>query len=153
MKPAIGPVYGRHHQLASTMAILSGIIGVLVLSGERPHPSQKVVAQMTTITSVLSVMARRLIIPVALAGGVILAPAFAILDNFGAGTVSARPAGGSHHSGPDYWSITGARVGAAGEQEVSTYGGSHKHLRVEQQLYGPGIVEVPHVDTSVHQSR
>jgi hypothetical protein len=59
----------------------------------------------------------------------------------------------AHHTGPDYISITGARVGAPGEQEVSNYGGSHKHLWVEQQLYGPGAVAVPHVDTTVQQSR
>jgi hypothetical protein len=57
------------------------------------------------------------------------------------------------HTGPNYISITGARVGAPSEQEVSGYGGSHKHLWVEQQLYGPGVVAVPHVDTTVHQSR
>lgn len=57
------------------------------------------------------------------------------------------------HTGPDYISITGWRVGAPSEQEVSNYGGSHKHLWVEQQLYGPGRVAVPHVDTTVHQSR
>jgi hypothetical protein len=102
---------------------------------------------MTTIASALSVLARRLIIPVVLTG-TILAPTFSILANDGATTVSAR-----HHSGPDYWSITGARVGAPSEQEVSSYGGSHKHLWVEQQLYGPGLVAVPHVDTTVHQSR
>ena len=67
-------------------------------------------------------------------------------------TVSAQPIR-RHHSGPDYWSITGARVGAPSEYEVSTYPGSHKHTWIEQQLYGPGVVDVPHVDTTVHQSR
>jgi hypothetical protein len=76
-----------------------------------------------------------------------------MLVNVGATTESAQPMGGSHHSGPDYWSLTGARVGAPSEQEVSIYGGSHKHLWVDQQLYGPGVVEVPHTDTTVHQSR
>ena len=104
-------------------------------------------------TSTLSVMARRGIVAVALAGAVVLAPALAILTNPGAATVSAERTDGSHHSGPDYRSITGARVGAPSEHEVSTYGGSHKHLWVEQQLYGPGVVDVPQVDTSVHQSR
>jgi hypothetical protein len=49
--------------------------------------------------------------------------------------------------------ITRYRVGAPSEYEVSYYGGSHKHLWVEQQLYGPGVVVVPHVDTTVQQSR
>ena len=57
------------------------------------------------------------------------------------------------HTGPNYVSITGVRVGAPSEQEVSSWGGSHKHDWVEQQLYGPGVVAVPHVDTTVHQSR
>jgi hypothetical protein len=65
----------------------------------------------------------------------------------------AAVADGTHHGGPDYASTTGARVGAPSEQEVSTYGGSHKHLWVEQQLYGPGVVPIPRADTTVHQSR
>jgi hypothetical protein len=108
-------------------------------------------------TAPASAIARRLIIPLALVGAVILAPAFAIFANEGANagttTVSAQPVGVNPHGGPDYWSITGYRVGAPSEQEVSIYGGSHKHLWVEQQLYGPGLVQVPHVDTTVHQSR
>jgi hypothetical protein len=89
-------------------------------------------------------------------GIAVLAPAYAILANTASATAATTwtvPVRGSHHGGPDYWSITGARVGAPSEQEVSVYGGSHKHLWVEQQLYGPGVVEVPHVDTTVHQSR
>jgi hypothetical protein len=106
-----------------------------------------------TTFATASVWARRAIVASTLAGAVILAPAVAILADAGATTVSAQPTGGRHHSGPDYWSITGARVGAPSEQEVSTYGGSHKHLWIEQQLYGPGVVDVPRVDTSVHQSQ
>jgi hypothetical protein len=98
-------------------------------------------------------LARRATVGVTLAGALLLAPAVAILANAAATTVSAQPTGGNHHSGPDYWSITGARVGAPSEQEVSIYGGSHKHLWVEQQLYGAGVVDVPQVDTSVHQSQ
>jgi hypothetical protein len=98
-------------------------------------------------TSIWSVSARRLIGAVALGGAVIGA------SLAGATTAWAQPAGGSHHSGPDYSSITGWRVGAPSEEEVSFYGGSHKHEWVEQQLYGPGVVDVPRVDTTVHQSR
>lgn len=97
--------------------------------------------------SIWGVFARRLIVAVALAGAVIAAMLA------GATAAWAQPMGGPHHTGPDYVSITGARVGAPSEQEVSAYGGSHKHLWVEQQLYGPGVVYVPHVDTTVHQSR
>ena len=86
-----------------------------------------------------------------------LAPGFALFGNAASATAAPTtwtlPLRGSHHGGPDYWSTTGARVGAPSEGEVSTYGGSHKHLWIEQQLYGPGVVEVPHVDTTVHQSR
>jgi hypothetical protein len=106
-----------------------------------------------TTFATAAALARRVTVAVTLAGALLLAPAVAILANAGAPTVSAQPTGGSHHSGPDYWSITGARVGAPSEQEVSIYGGSHKHLWVEQQLYGPGLVDVPQVDTSVHQSQ
>ena len=106
---------------------------------------------MIRITSALAVLARRLIVAAVLVGAVILAPAYAIIANDGAAIVSTEARG--HHGGPNYWSITGARIGAPGEREVSTYGGSHKHLWVEQQLYGPGVVGVPHVDNTVHQSR
>ncbi|HXA12812.1 MAG TPA: hypothetical protein VNW93_11590 [Mycobacterium sp.] len=91
--------------------------------------------------------ARQLIVAAALAGAVIVAMLV------GAGTASANRTPGTPHTGPDYVSITGARVGAPSEQEVSNYGGSHKHLFVEQQLYGPGVVAVPRVDTTVRQSR
>src|SRR5262249_40130214 len=110
---------------------------------------------MSTIISVASALARRLIVPVT-AGAVILAPAFGLVATLDAPTAAAR----SHHGavyGPSpnhrYWSVTGSRLGAPSEGEVSQYGGSHKHLWVEQQLYGPGIVAVPNVDTTVHQSR
>jgi hypothetical protein len=82
-----------------------------------------------------------------LAGGAVIV---ALFVSPGAAAESTTHA---HHTGPDYISITGARVGAPSEQEVSNYGGSHKHLWVEQQLYGPGAVAVPHVDTTVQQSR
>jgi hypothetical protein len=112
-------------------------------------------AVMTTITRHLA-QARRVISWLTLVIAIVAAPAWAILEDAGVAsatpTASTQPFGGTN-TGPNYWSITGARVGAPGEQEVSSYGGSHKHLWVEQQLYGPGVVFVPHVDTSVHQSR
>ena len=98
-------------------------------------------------------LARRVVVAAVLTGAALLAPAIAIAANAQATTVSAPPLNERHHSGPDYWSITGARVGAPSEQGVSIYGGSHKHLWVEQQLYGPGAVSVPPPDTTVHQSR
>jgi hypothetical protein len=110
---------------------------------------------MTTITRHLAT-ALRVISWLGLAIAIVAAPAWAILENPGSAgatsTVSTQPFGGTQ-TGPNYWSITGARVGAPSEQEVSNYGGSHKHLWVEQQLYGPAAVYVPHVDTTVHQSR
>jgi hypothetical protein len=75
----------------------------------------------------------------------------ALFVNTGAAWADATDLG--PHTGPDYISITGVRVGAPSEQEASSWGGSHKHEWVEQQLYSPGRVAVPHVDTSVHQSR
>jgi hypothetical protein len=112
-------------------------------------------AVMTTTTRHLA-PALRLIGLLALAITIVAAPAWAILTNpaaaIAAPTASTQPFGGTN-TGPNYWSITGAWIGAPGEQEVSTYGGSHKHLWVEQQLYGPGVVYVPHVDTTVRQSR
>jgi hypothetical protein len=105
----------------------------------------------------LLVLTRQLIICPALAISVLAAPVSAILADAATATaapaMSTVPTRGPHHGGPDYWSITGAHVGAPSEGEVSMYGGSHKHLWVEQQLYGPGVVDVPHVDTTVHQSR
>jgi hypothetical protein len=86
----------------------------------------------------------RLMLPAALAGAI----SAAVLG--GAPVAAAQT---THHSGPNYSAITGARIGAPSEQEVSTYGGSHKHLWVEQELYGPGVVDVPRVDNTVHQSR
>jgi hypothetical protein len=101
------------------------------------------------------VLIRQLILTLAMAS-VALAPAWVILANSGAAVakpvVPVQPVPG-RHGGPDYWSITGARVGAPSELDVSRYGGSHKHLWVEQQLYGSGVVVVPHVDTTVHPSR
>src|ERR1700730_16350699 len=96
----------------------------------------------TTFAAALkwTAFARQLIVAAALVGA-------------GRATAWANPPPGDPHTGPDYVSITGARVGAPSEQEVSNYGGSHKHLFVEQQLYGPGVVSVPQGDTTVHQSR
>jgi hypothetical protein len=91
--------------------------------------------------------ARQLIVAAVFAGAVMVAMLV------GAGSAWANPTPVIPHTGPDYVSITGARVGAPSEQQVSYYGGSHKHLFVEQQLYGPGVVAVPQVDTTVHQSR
>jgi hypothetical protein len=104
----------------------------------------------------LPVLIRQSIVSLAMVSTVLLAPAWAMLAN--SGTAVAEPTASvqlvrGHHGGPNYWSITGARIGAPSEGEVSQYGGSHKHLWVEQQLYGPGVVSTPHVDTTVHQSR
>lgn len=101
-------------------------------------------------TSKWTAFARQLLVAAALAGAILGAMVV------GAGTASANStpwAPWTPHTGPDYASITGARVGAPSEQQVSSYGGSHKHLFVEQQLYGPGVISVPQVDTTVHQSR
>jgi hypothetical protein len=84
---------------------------------------------------------------------VLLAPAWAMLATSAPAVAMQTVQPIRHHSGPDYWPITGARVGAPSEGEVSSYGGSHKHLWVEQELYGAGVVVVPRVDTTVHQSR
>jgi hypothetical protein len=92
---------------------------------------------------------RRIVAGAFIASAALFAPAVGVLVNTGIAT--AEPA--THHTGPDYQSITGWRVGAPSEAEVSIYGGSHKHLWVEQQLYGPGAVSVPQVDNGVHQSR
>jgi len=104
----------------------------------------------------LPVLVRKVIVSLAMVAIVLLAPAWAMLATSGvavaAPTGTAQPIPG-HHGGPNYWAITGARAGAPSEGEVSSYGGSHKHLWVEQELYGPGVVVVPHVDTTVHQSR
>jgi hypothetical protein len=105
----------------------------------------------------LPVPVRHLIISVALVPAVLLAPAWAMLATSAPAGATSTSTGTAepdrHHGGPNYWAITGARVGAPNEGEVSSYGGSHKHLWVEQELYGPGVVVVPHVDTTVHQSR
>lgn len=107
----------------------------------------------TSASRSASTLLRRGAAALALAGAVIIPPALVTLSDFGAATASAQPAADDQHGGPDYQSITGARVGAPSEYEVSYYGGSHKHLWDEQQLYGPGVVVVPHVDTTVQQSR
>ena len=105
-------------------------------------------------TRQLPVLLQKSIVSLAMAAIVLLAPAWAMLATSGvavaAPTVQPIP---GHHGGPNYWAITGARVGAPSEGAVSSYGGSHKHLWVEQELYGPGVVVVPRVDTTVHQSR
>jgi hypothetical protein len=114
---------------------------------------------MNTITRHVQARTGRSIVGLALAGAILAAPAYAVLADPALASAAPTtttlplPTRSSNHGGPDYWSITGARVGAPSEGEVSIYGGSHKHLWVEQQLYGPGVVEVPHVDTTVHQSR
>jgi hypothetical protein len=100
-----------------------------------------------------STLLRRAAAALALAGAVIVPPALATLTDFGAATAVAQPASDDKHGGPDYQAITGSRVGAPSEYDVSYYGGSHKHLSVEQQLYGSGVVVIPQVDTTVHQSR
>ena len=56
---------------------------------------------MTTITSGLSVLARRILIPFALAGAAILAPAFGILVDHETTTISAQ-GGESNYQGPGY---------------------------------------------------
>jgi hypothetical protein len=99
-------------------------------------------------TSIWSASVRWLIVAAVVVAGII----WAMLATVAAPTASAETTLGTHHTGPDYQSITGYRIGAPSEQEVSVYGGSHKHLWVEQQLYGPGVVYVPQVDSSVHQS-
>jgi hypothetical protein len=103
----------------------------------------------------LPVPVRHLIISGAMVPIVVLAPAWAMLAT--SAPVGATSTGAAepdrHHGGSNYGPITGARVGAPNEGEVSSYGGSHKHLWVERELYGPGVVVVPHVDTTVHQSR
>jgi hypothetical protein len=109
-----------------------------------------------TTTRHLPVLIRQIIITLAI-GYVVLAPLFAIPA--GPGTAAAAPTSsvqqvrGHHQGGPHYWSITGARIGAPSEGQVSQYGGSHKHLWVEEQLYGSGVFVTPHVDATVHQSR
>lgn len=92
---------------------------------------------------------RQLLVAGALAGVVMMAALFG--TGIAAAWADATPS--TPYTGPDYTSITGWRVGAPGEGEVSYYGGSHKHLWVEQQLYGAGVVSVPHIDTGVQQSR
>ena len=108
---------------------------------------------MTTITRHLA-PARRVTMVLALVIAIVAAPAWAILENPGSAaatsTVSTQPVGGTH-TGPDCGSTTGARIGAPSEADVSE--GHHNHLGTEQRLYGDGLVFVPHVDTSVHQSR
>jgi hypothetical protein len=94
---------------------------------------------------------RRIFAGAVIASAALFGPAVGVLADTGIATASAEP--NHHHTGPDYQSVTGWRVGAPSEAEVSIYGGSHKHLWIEQQLYGTGVVGVPQVDNSVHQSR
>ena len=90
-------------------------------------------------------MSARWLIVVAVVVGAVI---WAMLANVGAPTAWAETTVETHHSGPGYQSITGYRIGAPSELEVSTYGGSHKHLWVEQELYGPGVVYVPRLITA-----
>jgi hypothetical protein len=90
---------------------------------------------MTTITSAPWVFARRLIISLALASAVILAPAFGILANLDTTAVAAaQSTSGSTYAGPG-----------------ALYGNGNPRQSVQHELGGLG--QVPHVDTSVHQSR
>ena len=91
---------------------------------------------MSTITSAASVPARRLIVSLALAGAVILAPAFGIFANGETTAVAAAQSTGSTYTGPG-----------------PINGGDNRHIWVQHELDGPGLGQVPHVDTSVHQSR
>ena len=101
---------------------------------------------MATHGIAVSVLKRRLVIPIVIAGA---AMAASVMPTASAASGSPDPGGGS-----DYWSMAGdPNGGAPGEQEVSIYGGSHEHLWIEQQLYGSRLVTVPRVDTTVHQSR
>jgi hypothetical protein len=101
---------------------------------------------MATHGIAVSAVGRRLVIPIVLA-----VAAMAALTTATASAASGSPDPGG---GSDYWSVTGdPNGGAPGEQEVSIYCGSHEHLGIEQQLYGSRLVSVPHVDTTVHQSR
>jgi|ERR1700686_888041 hypothetical protein len=108
---------------------------------------------MTTITRHLA-SARRVIGSLALATAIVAAPAAAILEYPGSAgatpTASTQPVGGTTRGGPDSGPTTGGAPSAA---EASTSPGSHKHLGAQQPLYGDGLILVPHVDTTVHQSR
>jgi hypothetical protein len=96
------------------------------------------------------------IIQLALAMSMLTAPATVIsLATAGsaaaASTTSTIPLGGhgghgghSGDSGHNGGGSAGAHIGATG-----TYGRNH----YESWMYGPGTVVVPHVDTTVHQSR
>jgi hypothetical protein len=100
---------------------------------------------MATHGTAISVLIQRLVVPAVFVVAPMAAPVAATAS---ADDVSPDP------GGPDYWSVAGdPSDGAPGEQEVSVYGGSHEHLWIEQQLYGSRIVSVPHVDTTVRQSR
>jgi hypothetical protein len=108
---------------------------------------------MTTITRHLAPV-RRVIGLLALATAIVAAPAGAILENLGSAgatpTASTQPVGGTPRGGPDSGPTTGGALSAA---EASTSPGSHKHLGAKQPLYGDGLILVPNVDTTVHQSR
>jgi hypothetical protein len=87
------------------------------------------------------------IISFALAIGMLIAPATAI-SLATAGSAAAAPTTSTFplrgHSGHGGGGGGTPRVGAP-----STYSRSHYEL----WPYGPGILDVPHVDTTVHQSR
>ena len=100
------------------------------------------------------------IIYLALAIGMLIAPATAILAT--AGSAAAAPttstiiplrghAGGGHggggHGGGGH---AGGGIGGTRLVGPGPIGGS-RDGRVWQ--YGPGMIEVPHIDTTVHQSR
>ena len=78
---------------------------------------------MSTITSAASALARRLVVPVA-AGAAILAPTFGVVATLDAPVAAARANHGAIY-GPTpnnrYWSITGSRLGAPTEGEISTF--------------------------------
>jgi hypothetical protein len=90
------------------------------------------------------------IIYLAVAIGMLAAPATTI-SLATAGSATAAPTtstiplrGHSGHGGGDGFGSGGDPVGAP-----NTYGRGHD----EGWTYGPGILDVPHVDTTVHQSR
>jgi hypothetical protein len=93
-----------------------------------------------------------------LAIGVLIAPATAILAT--AGSAGAAPTtsttiplrGGGGHGGGGF-GHGGGGFGGAGVGAPNTYGGSYGRGHEEGWLYGSGVIDVPHVDTTVHQSR
>ena len=112
---------------------------------------------MKTSKQFVSVLARRVIIPVPLAIAFVLAPAAGIFAGGSVAgaipTASAHAGGGSHggggHAGGGH-GIGPAGPGAGGYGGAGIYRG-HDGWWLGQELYG--AVQVPHVDTTVHQSR